>query len=505
MIDIQNYPLVRILLFLAAGIVTIHYRLLPGISFVWLGLMAVMIFGIYCFSKKPVAGTLCLFASAYFLGGCITILRENNLHVGFPHKPFNYQGVVVSEPQPHGKVVQFDLHVVSTARPFLIKASLLRDTIAGLERNLHVGDGISVYSLVEKPADNADSPFFDNSHWYAVKGYSGHTFIYYTNWQKAVVSLKPLSFWQRARIRLLVYRQRCYEQFERMGLSTVSFGVIAAMTLGDKSALTDSVLQAFSGAGVSHMLALSGLHLGIIYFLLTFLLPSRRCPLLVQVFSISAVWCFVFFVGMPHSAVRSAIMISVYGLMSLANRRKASLNVLAFAAILILIVRPLSLWDVGFQLSFMSVLGIVILPWNHLMSGIKSVDYVLSTLLVSFGAQLMVLPLVMYYFGTVPLYFFISNLAASLASMLIIVSAVVLLLLGPFAEVQVWFARVVSWGIDCFYRFLQLIGEWPCALLTYRISLFQIVLIYIFYASVACIAFRFVYYSKLKGIDKKNR
>ena len=123
------------------------------------------------------------------------------------------------------------------------------------------------------------------------------------------------------------------------------------MVLGDKSALTQELRDVYAVTGASHVLALSGLHLSIIFMLLTLLLGgSRSFTLHSSLFTILSVWAFVFLVGMSTSVVRSATMLTVYALLSLGHRDKMSVNTLAFTAIVMLAVSPLSLYDVGFQI-----------------------------------------------------------------------------------------------------------------------------------------------------------
>ena len=190
-----------------------------------------------------------------------------------------------------------------------------------------------------------------------------------------------------------------------------AYAVVAAMTLGDKSALSQELREVYSVTGASHVLALSGLHLGIIYMLLTLLLGGSRfftfSPF--HFFTLSAIWSFVFLVGMPVSVVRSATMLTVYALLSLGHRDKMSVNTLAFTALLVLIVSPLSLFDIGFQMSYLSVFAILLMvplserlfPVGYLMTH-RVIRWLWGMVAVSCAAQIGVAPLVAYYFGRLP-------------------------------------------------------------------------------------------------------
>ena len=164
----------------------------------------------------------------------------------------------------------------------------------------------------------------------------------------------------RTRLFFLQQRSRLLSHLNAQGGGDEAYAVVAAMTLGDKSALTKDLREVYSVTGASHVLALSGLHLGIIYALLSLFTVGRRWQVATQALVIVSIWAFVFLVGMPVSVVRAAIMLTVYALMSLGHRDRMSLNVLAFTAILILLFHPRSLYDVSFQLSFAAVASILL-------------------------------------------------------------------------------------------------------------------------------------------------
>ena len=154
----------------------------------------------------------------------------------------------------------------------------------------------------------------------------------------------------RSKVFFLLQRDRLLQRLSDGGIEGDAYAVVAAMALGDKSSLTKELKDMYSLTGASHVLALSGLHLGIIYMLLSLLVRGRRWRMLSQLFLIISIWGFVFLVGMSVSVVRAAIMLSVYALLSLGHRDKMSVNTLAFTAIVMLMVNPMSLFDVGFQI-----------------------------------------------------------------------------------------------------------------------------------------------------------
>ena len=131
---------------------------------------------------------------------------------------------------------------------------------------------------------------------------------------------------ERTQQYFLHQRTLLLQRLETAGLSDDQYAVVAAMALGDKSSLTRDLKETYSMTGASHILALSGLHLGIIYALLSMLVVGRRWQMVSQVAIILSIWAFVFLVGMSTSVVRSAVMLTVYALLAIGHRQKMSVN-----------------------------------------------------------------------------------------------------------------------------------------------------------------------------------
>ena len=195
-------------------------------------------------------------------------------------------------------------------------------------------------------------------------------FVRSSDWQAGGCGYRQMSRMQRVRLRFLMLRQRLLARYNPTGKPSdtnkpadtngTAYAVLAAMTLGDKSALTKELRETYAVTGASHILALSGLHLGIIYLLLSRLTLQRRRYWLSQVVVIVSIWAFVFLTGLSTSIIRSATMISIYALFSVAGRHRSPVNLLCFTAILMLLVSPSALYDIGFQLSFSAVLSILL-------------------------------------------------------------------------------------------------------------------------------------------------
>ncbi|RHK49284.1 ComEC/Rec2 family competence protein [Segatella copri] len=168
------------------------------------------------------------------------------------------------------------------------------------------------------------------------------------NWQE-------LSYLTRAKINTERYKSNIESKLVSLHVKQQDYAVIAAMALGDKSALDSNTRNSYSISGASHILAVSGLHIGIIFQLFIFLLGGRKYSVYTIILSLISIWTYVFLIGLPASAVRAAIMLSAYSLSLAFHRTGLPLNTLASAYIFMLFISPLYLFELSFQLSFLAV------------------------------------------------------------------------------------------------------------------------------------------------------
>lgn len=240
----------------------------------------------------------------------------------------------------------------------------------------------------------------------------------------------------RSRLFFLKQREKLLERYRQQGLEDDAYALVAAMTLGDKTAIDKDLRQTYNISGAAHVLALSGLHMGIIYAALTLLTFGRRRRIVTQALIVIALWAFVFLVGMPASAVRAAAMLSLYALLTLGYREKASINALAFTALVMLSISPYTLFDVGFQMSFLAVLSILV--WTPVLNDWVSpalqrrwppLRWAWGLTAVTLAAQLGVVPLIAYYFGRISTYFLLSSFVAIPAVTVIVWLALATLLI----------------------------------------------------------------------------
>ena len=284
----------------------------------------------------------------------------------------------------------------------------------GLSSALQIGDTMVFLKQYVRPIEKAMHGFeFD------YKAYMANQYVYHQTYIKQNgVAVLPLSnnalniF--RSAIEVRGHVQKRLEQiFEDKEILAIS----QALLIGYKASLSQELVGAFSASGTMHVLAVSGLHAGIVFMVLNFLflpfansLNKNRIKVLVIVPSL---FFYAFVTGLSPSVVRAAIMLSLVLIASALNRRGNIYNTIFATAFYMLLFNPMFLFHVGFQLSFLAVLGIVYFQpkiKRIYQAPNKVMLYLWEIVCVSIAAQLATFPLTLYYFHQFPSYFILSNL-----------------------------------------------------------------------------------------------
>lgn len=264
------------------------------------------------------------------------------------------------------------------------------------------------------------------------------------------------------------------------------FAVALGVLLGDKSYLNLKLKDAFSGAGAMHLLAVSGLHVGIFLFLLQWLFKNfaKRTPRWLQFTIILAIlWTYAGITGFSPSVNRAVTMFSFVAIGTLSGKRYDSVNGLLASAILLLFINPYFLFDIGFQLSYSAMLGIFLFsPLIEKSFYIKNkwLRFIWSGTAVALAAQLTTFPLTLYYFHQFPNYFLITNIGLMLISFTMMAIGLGLITLGniPLIGQAVAFLFVVV--VSALVYFVQWISTLPYAITRgFRISLWEMALLYL--------------------------
>ncbi len=239
--------------------------------------------------------------------------------------------------------------------------------------------------------------------------------------------------------------------------------IALALLLGQKKELDPTIREAYTQAGVMHILAVSGLHVGIIYALFILILKplklKKEKARLYLLFVILVIWLYAFLTGLSPSVVRAATMFSLLTLGQMRERPPSIYNVLAFSAILMITINPDVIYEVGFQLSYLAVLGIVMIQpliLNLWLPRHKILEYIWQLTSVSLAAQLVTFPLSTFYFHVFPTYFLLGNLLILPLAFVIMQVGVPLMIFGwipvlgdVLGWILSWLIWVQNWIADC--------------------------------------------------------
>ena len=233
--------------------------------------------------------------------------------------------------------------------------------------------------------------------------------------------------------------------------------VVVAMTTGERGEIRNEIRQAYSASGTSHLLAVSGLHIGIAFILINLLLAPlgllRYGHIVRSVVAVVMIWLYVWLCGVSPSAVRSAIMFSMLQISLSSLRDYSSINALAGTAFVMLLFDSNLLFDISFQLSFIAVGGIVLwaLPLYLLCATrFKVANVVIGVILVGLASTLATMPLVSNTFANISLVGIAINPMVILLANIIVLSGLLALVFPPLALVAEWTAslqnRVIEWA-----------------------------------------------------------
>lgn len=247
-------------------------------------------------------------------------------------------------------------------------------------------------------------------------------------------------------------------------------GVAEALLIGYRYDLDRDLVQAYSNTGVVHVIAISGLHLGMIYGLLVWILsslPSKNTTQWIKAILILCVlWLFTLIAGAAPSILRSAVMFSFIVIGQCISRRTNMYNSLAGSAFCLLVFNPFMLWDVGFLLSYSAVTGIVLFMkpvYGLLNFENKLLDKIWQLSAVSLAAQILTLPFVIYYFHQLPLLFLATNLIVVPLSGFILYGELLLLILSFFPFLASVTGKLLGLLILLMNNFISYINQIPFA------------------------------------------
>jgi competence protein ComEC len=436
--SLAQIPLIRFIIPFILGIVsTIYFPLQNQLTNYTLGVFLISYLLLLSIKKinssyklKWLFGVL-IYLILFNLGHTITLQKSNS------SKPFQLNnkqnqvmiGEVISHPLIKEKTVKTTIAIkglktnenwVSTNGNVIVFVQ--KDS---LSESLKLGDYISFNPQFENVPDPKNPNEFDYKRYLSFHLIHQQSYLKSCNW-KIIDNTNNNSLFLYAD----KFRTKLIKILEENGLKGNELGVASALILGYKNNIDAQLKNAYSTAGAMHILAVSGLHVGIIFmifnYLLQFLEKLKYGIIIKAIIILLLMWSYAFITGLSPSVLRASTMFSFIVLAKAIKRNSNFYNTLAASAFVLLIYNPFYIMDVGFQLSYIAVIGIVIIqPWlsKLYLPKNKIIQYFWDLTTVSVAAQIATFPLGLYYFHQFPNYFFISNLV-------VIPFAVIILYLG---------------------------------------------------------------------------
>ena len=443
-----KYPFVRITVFFIIGIIVGLVWTIPVQSTTVLLAISILVFIIIrqfksqLFLKYNYLIGLMISLIFCFLGIFSIWLADKKKENG---NLYHYSGIttykaeVIAPPEVLERSIKVKLKVLAAKDSTWRKASgiILGYFAKPSALSLTSGDVL----LIEGAPDPIEGP--KNPYEFNYRRYLSNNTIYHSDWVSAddwIVldnrdkpSIKNLSN---------SIRHHLEEIMSSSIKDSSSLAVLKALVLGDRDNLDPEILTIYANAGVIHVLAVSGLHVGIIYIILTILLKPLRGRMvhsdwLMAVLIVITLWLYAFITGLSPSVLRAVTMFSILAIGQQLKRQASVFNSLALSAFILLWVNPYIITKVGFQLSYLAVIGIILLypkieklfsPRNKFLKAIWQL------LVVSVSAQIATAPLAAYYFHQLPTYFMISNLLVIPIVTVLVWGGVVFLAIGSISE-----------------------------------------------------------------------
>ncbi len=260
--------------------------------------------------------------------------------------------------------------------------------------------------------------------------------------------------------------EKCRKLLHQCLKDSTAFGLAEALLVGYKKNMDNETVQAYSKTGIAHIIAISGMHMALVYSSLKsllLLLPFFKSHKKLAVFiALIFMWVFALLTGLPPSVTRAACMFTFLGIGELSSQKITSFNNLAASAFLLLCINPNWLADIGFQLSYLAVLSLQIF-YHRIYSlfyfSVSIIVLIWKLLAATIAAQILTFPLCIYYFHQFPLLFLLTNLLAIPATTIILYLEIVALLFAWIKPVSSFLGKIIAWLIHGLNAFIKTLSQ----------------------------------------------
>jgi competence protein ComEC len=456
--DVLKYPIILIAICFGLGIVIQNYTHLSFTTLLFSSIISFVIF-LLLFLKNRNQNTKKIFFGlvTYFLIvsiGSLSLYIHQDLNVKNHYSNLeieeknNSKGLVIEELKSNEYYTKFIVKIDSFNHQ-KSSGKLLVYFSKKNPDNLFIGDLVSFNSEVKPIVKNYNPDTFDYAN-YMENQNVFHQIKCFENDYFIGNKVKNFTFY------INELRKKLVHSFDAHHFSVRTKSIINALLLGQKQQIDSETLNDYKNAGVVHILAISGLHIGIIYaffnFIFGFLNRVKHGKTVKLVIIILLLWLFALISGMSASITRSVMMFSVIAFGTFLNRKNFMFNAIAASLLILLIYNPLLIFDVGFQLSYAAVISILLFqPFyqKFYYSKNKIVVYITDLFLISLTAQLGVLPLMLLYFKQVPTLFLLANFVViPVATAVLIIGIVVLFLNFVYLPLALIIGKVISFLVE---------------------------------------------------------
>lgn len=453
-----NFSVIKFAFFLTVGIIIAH--LYPNVLYFYLAIVLYTSLLIIWFISKDH-----LFQTTYFgilTYTCFFFLGAVTYQINLPefqkHGYYQTDSIGLKENILQLKVKEvlksdtynskYMAEIIAVNNNYFNGKILLNIKKDSFEKILNIDDLLLISSKIKKIYAPLNPHQFDYSMYMKSLGIYNQVYSSYQSFLNQSKG-KPTLRGQASKI-----RNQLIKKLNNSALTPNEIEIVKALILGQKKDINKQLYSDYAAAGAIHVLAVSGLHVGIIYFILiTLLRPLKRLfkhELIISIIIVISLWGFAFLTGLSPSVIRAVTMFSFFAFAKAINRETNTINTLFLSYFTLLIINPLWLFHIGFQLSYLAVLSILwLLPLFNKVYCPKNyfARKIWDIFTVTLAAQTGIFPLSIYYFHQFPGLFFMTNLIILPFLGVLLVGGIILIILSIFNVIPEWFALTYNYLI----------------------------------------------------------
>ncbi len=408
----------------------------------------------------------------FSLGALSIILAEKNDLVSnsvlFKSQEGHFIAQIVAEPEEKEKTIKCEVKVLSFIIPK--KKSLPEQARAIIylqkdsqSKSLEYGDQIFCKNKFQRIRNSGNPGAFDYAAYCTRQGIYYSAYLRNDEWHHSNHKVSSVG-------KTLNQAQKTCRGILKKNIADSSVsGMAEALLIGYRKNIDDELWDSYSRTGLAHIIAISGMHMAIFYvglqrllMLISFFASKKRLSVIL---ALLGMWMFAILTGLPPSVLRAAVMFTFIGIGACQKREINIFNNLCASAFCLLLWNPNWLFDIGFQLSYLAVLSLVIFYapiYQRLSTSNKWVNFPLQLISGTLAAQVLTWPLCLYYFHQFPLLFIFSNLIAVPWTTFILYLEIVAVLLSPVQVIASSLGGMIQWLILKLNMVIQFIaqGEW---------------------------------------------